>query len=107
MKKLILVFCLFFCAFASQKVFSQNNLCFNQPSCSPFPTNTLPNDIVSADFNLDGKNDLAVEIQGVDSITILLGNNNGDIRSRQRFEINRRAFDYRGFEENYAQLTRR
>lgn len=74
--KLLLIFFILF-NIIKVKVFSQNNLCFNQPLCSPFLTSSLPNDVVSADFNLDGKNDLAVEIQGSDSITILLGNNNG------------------------------
>ena len=77
MMKLRLIIILFLLFSIKIKVFSQSGFCPYQPSCSPFPTGNLPNDIVSGDFNNDGFNDLAVEIQGSDSVTIYHGNNAG------------------------------
>ncbi len=44
---------------------------------SPFPVGTLPNSVVSGDFNGDGNLDLAVANYGDNTVTVLLGNGAG------------------------------
>jgi hypothetical protein len=50
---------------------------FTQPAGSPFAAGNAPNQIVSADFNLDTKPDLAVVNSSSDNVTILLGDGTG------------------------------
>ena len=44
---------------------------------SPFPVGTNPHSLAAADFNRDGKLDLAVAEEGPDTVSILLGNGAG------------------------------
>src|SRR6266550_2138695 len=50
---------------------------FTQPAGSPYTAGNAPNQIVSGDFNLDAKPDLAVVNSSSDSVTILLGDGLG------------------------------
>src|SRR6266436_5479988 len=50
---------------------------FTQAAGSPIGVGDFPLEIVSADFNLDGKPDLAVTNDSSANVTILLGNGNG------------------------------
>jgi len=50
---------------------------FTQPAGSPLAVGIMPRAVVSADFNGDGKPDLAVVSDGSDDVTILLGNGTG------------------------------
>src|SRR5256885_1943222 len=50
---------------------------FTQPANSPYAAGGAPNQIVSADFNLDTKPDLAVVNSSSDNVTILLGDGLG------------------------------
>src|SRR3954452_21870763 len=50
---------------------------FTQPAGSPFAAGTAPNQIVTGDFNLDTKPDLAVVNSSSDNVTILLGDGIG------------------------------
>ena len=50
---------------------------FSQPGGSPFAAGQEPNDITTADFNGDGKIDVAVANHGVKAVTVLLGNGKG------------------------------
>jgi hypothetical protein len=50
---------------------------FTQPAGSPFPAGNAPNQVVSADFNLDTKPDLAVVNNSSNNVTILLGDGAG------------------------------
>lgn len=70
------------------QIWSQNNLCIFPPTCSPFSTFNLPNDIVSGDFNGDNFPDLAVEIQSEDSIAIYIGNNSGCFTYAYKKKVN-------------------
>src|SRR3954447_12091788 len=50
---------------------------FTQPAGSPYAAGTAPNQIVTGDFNLDTKPDLAVVNSSSDNVTILLGDGLG------------------------------
>jgi hypothetical protein len=47
-----------------------------------------PITLVAADFNGDGKSDLAVANLGSDSVSVLLGNGNGTFRPAHRKQVN-------------------
>src|SRR4051812_45425426 len=50
---------------------------FTQPAGSPYAAGNAPNQIVTGDFNLDTKPDLAVVNNSPDNVTILLGDGIG------------------------------
>ena len=50
---------------------------FTQAGGSPFPAGQEPNDISTADFNGDGNPDVAIPNHGVKSVTVVLGNGQG------------------------------
>lgn len=50
---------------------------FTRASGSPFATGSAPVSVVAADFNTDGKMDLAVSNSGDSTLTVLLGNGAG------------------------------
>ena len=50
---------------------------FTPVSGSPFATGTVPASIVMADFNADGKPDLAIANAGTNNVTVLLGSGTG------------------------------
>src|SRR5436190_14407591 len=50
---------------------------FTQPAGSPYTAGTAPNQIVTGDFNLDAKPDLAVVNSASDNVSILLGDGSG------------------------------
>src|SRR5205085_8067448 len=58
------------------------------PSFSPavsYPTGTGPQAVLTADFNGDGKLDLAVVNNGSNTVSVLLGNANGAFQPAQNF----------------------
>ncbi|HEX7414893.1 MAG TPA: VCBS repeat-containing protein, partial [Bacteroidia bacterium] len=73
MKKIILSIATF--------VFALNvnaqNLCFTSAVGSPFAAGTQPYSTISADFNMDGKPDLATANSGSNDVTVLLGTGTG------------------------------
>ncbi len=73
MKKLLLPILLFILA---QNTFAQ--FCFTSSALQPIGT---PKGIASADFNSDGKPDIAVADQNINRIFVLLGNGTGGIAS--------------------------
>ena len=56
---------------------STANAQFVQAPGSPFPAGLAPSFVAAADFNGDGKQDLAIADQNEDTVTILLGNGTG------------------------------
>src|SRR5437868_4408316 len=50
---------------------------FTQPAGSPYPAGDAPKQIVTGDFNLDTKPDLAVVNSSSNNVTILLGDGAG------------------------------
>src|ERR1700759_1732862 len=52
---------------------SCTDVSFQQPTGSPVGTGTTPKAIAIADYNLDGKPDMAVANSGSDNVSILLG----------------------------------
>src|SRR5438093_1621109 len=51
--------------------------CFTQPTGSPIAVGNNPRSVAVGDFNADGRLDLAVANDGSSSVTILLGQGNG------------------------------
>jgi hypothetical protein len=52
-----------------------------------YPTSGNPNALVNADFNGDGKKDLAVANYGSDNVSILLGNGTGGFSTATHFSV--------------------
>ena len=50
---------------------------FSEPAGSPVGAGSVPIDVATGDFNLDGRPDFAVANDGADNLTIQLGNGNG------------------------------
>lgn len=60
---------------------------------SPIATGDQPGAIVAADFNQDGKLDLATADAGTSSLTILLGNGNGTFTAGARAALTQPAYE--------------
>lgn len=58
---------------------------FSSPTV--YPVGTWPDRVVVADFNGDGKQDLAVLNQGSATVSILLGNGDGTVESQRSFGV--------------------
>src|SRR5207249_3546751 len=56
----------------------ESNGGFSQPAGSPIGVGSLPHSVAVADFNGDGKPDLAVANLASSNVTILLGNGSGN-----------------------------
>jgi hypothetical protein len=60
------------------------------PSFAPaqhFPVGTSPTTVTNADFNGDGKQDLAAQNFGTDNVSVLLGNGDGTFQGKQDFTV--------------------
>jgi hypothetical protein len=53
---------------------------FSTKGRATYPVGQTPQAVITADFNNDGKRDLAVANEGSTSVSILLGNGNGTFR---------------------------
>lgn len=65
----------------------QGNGTFNRATGSPFSAGAFATDVVSADFNRDGKQDLAVGLADNGQIAILLGKGDGSFAEGARVPI--------------------
>jgi hypothetical protein len=73
----------FFLAFNS---FSQTTpLCFSEPF--HYSADSLPYDIISADFNNDGKPDIAVANAGEDTLSVIINSGNGNFSSTLNYKV--------------------
>jgi hypothetical protein len=54
---------------------------FTEAPGSPFPVGTKPSSVAVADFNGDGKQDLAVANEGSNNVTVLLGDGTGRFKA--------------------------
>ena len=54
---------------------------------SPFSVGSTPTTVTNADFNGDGKEDLAAQNSGSNSVSVLLGNGDGAFQTKQDFTV--------------------
>ncbi|HEX7415284.1 MAG TPA: VCBS repeat-containing protein [Bacteroidia bacterium] len=82
MKKSITILAMTFCLKANAQV------CFSPASASPFTAGSAPHSVISADFNGDGKLDLAVaNSSSIGTVSILLGNGTGTFGTATNFTV--------------------
>src|ERR1035437_1766627 len=80
MKKTLLILASAFCLNANAQT-----LCFNPATNSPFAVGTNPYSVTSADFNGDGKKDLATANGASNNISVLLGTGTGSFGTATNF----------------------
>jgi Ca2+-binding RTX toxin-like protein len=54
---------------------------------SPFPVGSAPTTVTNADFNGDGKMDLAAQNAGSNTVSVLLGNGDGTFKAKTDFAV--------------------